>query len=386
VERHNATIKTAYGELLADEPGTSPQTLLDMVCLAKNSLLVHGAATPYQLMCGTQPRLPSNLADSPPSRSGVRVEGDSNMQATLRLLGASRVALMQADADQSLRRVLNRQTRPTGDTQWARDAAVFYWHAGVSAAASGYRGPARVGGQVGRQVLLRHSARWMTRHTGSIIPVDPPSGAAAVAAGGPLAPERAADAAASTSTSAAVIDDDDDDDSDVPDLVLADDIPDPEPMSAETMWAGLSLALEALQREADGGDDLDVPPSAADSATAAWARVAPAAAPSLWPPPDVDAAAAGLRRSVRHRAPVARLGDPSDGSDGMADAALLATMADGPVGLLRSGVARGARASSVVASPALLLAAHAGADTISSALRVGETPSMAVHQVFVSRS
>lgn len=88
---------------------------------------------------------------------------------------------------------------------------------------------------------------------------------------------------------------------------------------------------------------------------------------------------------MRHRAAVARLVDPADGGDGVADAALLETMADGPVGLLGPGVTGSARASSAVASPALLLAAQAGADTISWALRVGETPSVAVHQVFVSR-
>jgi len=190
VERPNASIKTAYGKLLVDEPDAPPQTLLDKVCLAKNVLLVHGAATPYQLTCGSQPRLPSTLADAPPSRSGVRVDGDTHLEATLRLLGASRVAFMQADADQSLLRALNRQTRSPGSTQWARDAAVFYWHAGVSASASGYRGPTRVCGQDGRQFLLRHGPHCLTRATGSVIPADPSSGAVTAPAAGPKSPTR----------------------------------------------------------------------------------------------------------------------------------------------------------------------------------------------------
>jgi len=384
VERHNASIKTAYGKLLVDEPDALTQTLLDMVCLAKNSLLVYGAATPYQLMCGSQPRLPSTLADAPPSRSGVRVDGDTNLEATLRLLGASRVAFMQAEADQSLRRALNRQTRSPGNTQWARDAAVYYWHAGVSASASGYRGPARVGGQVGRQVLLRHGARRLTRDTGSVIPADPPSGVVTAPAAGPKSPTRVTATAASEET---IAEDDGDDVSDVPDLVPVDDIADPEPMTAVEMWAGLSRALEALRMEKDEDSDADlVPPAPADDPSMpGGAPVAPAATLPV-SSTFAEAAAAGPRRSGRPRAPVARLGSTADLGEDVSDAALLATMADGPVGLHGSGVDRGPRHSSVLASPALLLAAHTGDDTISSVLRVGETPSAAVHQVLVSRS
>lgn len=52
-ERHNAVIKPTYNKILAKEPAASTQLLLFMACLAKNSLLVHGSATPHQLMCGT---------------------------------------------------------------------------------------------------------------------------------------------------------------------------------------------------------------------------------------------------------------------------------------------------------------------------------------------
>ena len=49
---------TAYNKRRADEPTAPSQLLLDMTCLAKNSLLVHGAATPHQPICVSQPRLP----------------------------------------------------------------------------------------------------------------------------------------------------------------------------------------------------------------------------------------------------------------------------------------------------------------------------------------
>ena len=70
------------------------------------------------------------------------------LQQTLRLLGASRVAFMRAEANQSLRRALQRKTRSPGVTIWAQDTAVYYWNASVSAAMRGFRDHARVGGQV----------------------------------------------------------------------------------------------------------------------------------------------------------------------------------------------------------------------------------------------
>lgn len=122
-------------------------------------------------MCGTQPRLPSVTYDAPPALSNVRMLGDDNVQQTLRVLTRSRVAYIQAEADQSLRRAFARKTRSPGLNNWDRNALVYYWNTGVSAGTSGWRGPARVGGQTGRHVLLRHGGKWLTRDTGAITPV-----------------------------------------------------------------------------------------------------------------------------------------------------------------------------------------------------------------------
>jgi len=163
--------------------------------------------------------------------------------------------------------------------------------------------------------------------------------------------------------------------SDVPDLVPSSDIPDPEPMTAVEMWAGLSRAVEALwmEKEEDSNADVAPPARADDPSMPCGAPVAPAA---TLPVSSTFAAAAAARprRSDHPRAPVARLRSTSDLGGDVSDAALLATMADGPVGLHGSGVDHGPRHSLVLASPELLLAAHAGDDTISSVHRVGETP------------
>jgi len=136
-ERNNAFIKHMYTELRAVKPTAFSQLLLDMACLAKNSLSVHGASMPHQLICGSQPRLPSALTDALPALLKVRQLRDSNLQQTLRLLGASRVVLMRAGANQTLQRALQWKPRFPGITSWVRDATVSSWDARVSAALSG---------------------------------------------------------------------------------------------------------------------------------------------------------------------------------------------------------------------------------------------------------
>jgi len=68
--------------------------------------------------------------------------------------------------DQLLRRALQRKTRFRGVTSWAHDTAVYFWNASVLAAMRGVRGNARVRGQVGLQVLVRHGGTSVTRDTG----------------------------------------------------------------------------------------------------------------------------------------------------------------------------------------------------------------------------
>lgn len=247
-ERHNATVKQTFMKLAAAEPGAATQLLLDMACLAKNSLLVHGSATPYQLMCGSRPRLPSAVSDAPPGLSAVSCPGDDALQQTLRLLGASRVALVQAGADQSLPRALLRKMRSPGVERWAADSSVYYWHTGVSLGTSGWRGPAVVGGQTGRQVLLRHGGQWLTRDTGAVMSAcASPAGLASEVPSVPATPQLNP----STATPEPLLGDDGDDD--VPDLASADWEEDAAPTPAvdaaavASMWAGIMAALESIE-------------------------------------------------------------------------------------------------------------------------------------------
>lgn len=66
VQRHNQTIKMVVSRLRLDHTGSELQEQLDLACLAKNSLEQLNGATPYQLLCGSTPLLPTVLTDALP--------------------------------------------------------------------------------------------------------------------------------------------------------------------------------------------------------------------------------------------------------------------------------------------------------------------------------
>lgn len=151
-----------------DFPDAAFQDLLSHAAFAKNNLSVHATATPYQLVTGSLPRLPSVLTDGLPAMHSIRAKDDDYLQATINMLAASRAALARAEADQSLRRALNRPPSRNHNALWPLGAAVDYWVDDLNPDKRGWRGPAAVAGQVGNQVRLRHGATWTTRHTESL--------------------------------------------------------------------------------------------------------------------------------------------------------------------------------------------------------------------------
>lgn len=167
-ERHNAVVKRMVEALRGDHPDATFQDLLSHATFAKNNLTVHGTATPYQLVTGTLPRLPSVLTDGLPAMHNIRVKDDDHLRATIDMLSSARAALARAEADQSLRRALNSPPSRNHNTLWPLGTQVDYWAEGLNPDKCGWRGPATVAGQVGKQVRLRHGASWTTRHSQSL--------------------------------------------------------------------------------------------------------------------------------------------------------------------------------------------------------------------------
>jgi len=251
VERHNQTLKAMVRRLRRDHPAAPLQELLDLACLAKNSMSIHNGASPFQLMCGSAPRLPAALTDSLPALGDRRVPGDDALRTHLSLLHAARAAHTQSEADVSLRRALARNASNVPPRRWAVGDVVYYWTEGVHFSPGAWEGPAHVTDVAVAKdaVRLQHGNRWVTRHGSQVRPVV----SAAVAFNEPAAPPAPAEGASASSL-----------DSASSSALSSDseaDAPSPSSDATASMLAGARAALRRVGS----------PPPAAPPVQSAWA-------------------------------------------------------------------------------------------------------------------
>ena len=131
LEQHNVTLKTIVATVAVEHIHVSSQELLYLACHAKNSMGHHHGATPYQIMCGSSPRVPSALADLLPVLSDRHVPGDEGLHSHLDLLHTSRSTHTQADAAASLRRTLARNAANVPVNTPTVGDAVYFWTVGM---------------------------------------------------------------------------------------------------------------------------------------------------------------------------------------------------------------------------------------------------------------
>lgn len=200
VERHNQTLKKMMMRLLHDHPNANAQDLLDLACLAKNSMGQHNGATPFQLMSGSTPRLPSALTDGLPALSGdAVVAGDDALRLHLKVLHDARVAHTRAEADSSLRRALTRNATNVPHREWAVGDVIYYWTEGATPSQGAWHGPAHITdiAVAKRAVRIQHGHAWTNRHVSQIRLAgeaqQQPAGGPCVTATAASAPSTAAD-------------------------------------------------------------------------------------------------------------------------------------------------------------------------------------------------
>lgn len=167
-ERHNGVIKHMVGALTKDYPAASLQELLDHACFAKNSLAVHGCASPFQLATGSQPRLPSVLSDDLPAMQEGHLPTEEDLARTVEMLAASRAAFSRAEASQSVRRAFNRRAPGDPGRVYSPGDMVRYWEQAKASDRRGMHGPAKVVSQAGRVVRLLHGGEYKTRNASDV--------------------------------------------------------------------------------------------------------------------------------------------------------------------------------------------------------------------------
>ena len=122
VERHNATLTETLLKVREDS-NVSWETALSWAVNAKNCLLnVHGYS-PYQIVYGRNPNLPSVLINKPPA-----LEGTTSCQAMgkhLTALYETRKAFIASESSEKVRRALRKQVRPSGEKFVTGDKVYF---------------------------------------------------------------------------------------------------------------------------------------------------------------------------------------------------------------------------------------------------------------------
>ncbi len=154
-ERNHAVVDDCVRKILGDNPKLDLEVALVWALNAKNSMqMVHGWS-PYQLVFGSNPNLPSVLIDNPPALTGSTI---SEMFAShLSALHASRKAFIQSESSERIRRALRHQIRPSGVVYQSGDA-VYYRRDNK------WKGPGKVLGQDGKVVFVRHGSIYVRVH------------------------------------------------------------------------------------------------------------------------------------------------------------------------------------------------------------------------------
>ena len=163
-EKHNHIIGTMLDKLWEDGQRDLKQNLA--WCLnAKNSMENNNGFTPYQLAIGTNPILPNNINSKLPALEGVTTSEVISEQ--LRLMHESRKAFTHAESSERLRRALRSNVRTYTENEINVGDSVYFKRKDSDR----WRGPAKVIGSDGKNLILKHGGLVVTVHLCRVVTV-----------------------------------------------------------------------------------------------------------------------------------------------------------------------------------------------------------------------
>ena len=156
LERHNRTLTEIMLKIKHDH-SIDWETNMSWALMAKNALQnVHGFS-PYQLVYGRNPNLPSVLHDKLPA-----LEGKTYSQTVgdhIIALHNARKAFIESEHSERIRRAIRKQVRPSGE-RFVTGEKVFYKHPDYRE----WKGPGTVIGQDSAVVFVRHGGSYVRVH------------------------------------------------------------------------------------------------------------------------------------------------------------------------------------------------------------------------------
>ena len=163
VERHGQWLCRVFQRVLDESrPQSEPEwrDCLSHAQSAKNTLLTEAGASPYQLVFGRNPRVPTDLMQEAPHLGAVDAEqAEPALERAAAVRAASRRAMLECQSDRAVRAALRarpRALRPFRSGDW-----VYYWRTqkhvdGVRIEGGRWYGAGLVLGSVGRNFVVAH--------------------------------------------------------------------------------------------------------------------------------------------------------------------------------------------------------------------------------------
>ena len=156
VERHNAVLEEMLNKVL-DETKCDYDTALAWCFHAKNSLMNVDGFSPFQIATGCNPTMPVAFSDRPTTY------GESSSDIVRMNLNAqqnARKAFIELENSDKIRRALAHNTRHFNDIKYITGDSVFYKRKDSKE----WKGPGKVIGQDGQQVLVKHGSTYVRVH------------------------------------------------------------------------------------------------------------------------------------------------------------------------------------------------------------------------------
>ena len=146
-ERNHCITDMIVEKMLVDQPKLSLDVALCWANMAKNSLQMHNGFSSYQLVFGSNPKLPNVAYDKLPALEGVTTS--ESVQKHLLALHNSRREYVKSESCERIRRALRHKVRASEKSWKAGDKCYYKRHE------NRWRGPATVICNDGGTYILR---------------------------------------------------------------------------------------------------------------------------------------------------------------------------------------------------------------------------------------
>ena len=158
-ERHNAVITETLLKVRQSE-NLSWETALIWATHAKNCLLNVYGFSPFQIVYGRNPNLPSNIVNKPPALESSDM--GKSMANHLKALHTTRAAFIAAESSEKVKRALKHKIRPR-DSIFNQGDKVYFERNG------NWKGPGTVIGQDSAVVFVRYGGTYVRVHKSKLM-------------------------------------------------------------------------------------------------------------------------------------------------------------------------------------------------------------------------